>query len=63
LNKIDNDLSNKPKRLNKMFNSIMALFLVKLLVNFLKLSFISEKCVITEIEWFHLIHELWITEK
>jgi len=37
LNKIDNGLSNKPKRLNKMFTSILApLFLVKL---FLKSKF------------------------
>jgi len=33
LNKIDNDLSNKQKRLNRMFNSILALlFLLKTLV-------------------------------
>jgi len=37
LNKIDNGMSNKPKRLNKMFNSVFALlFLVKL---FLKSKF------------------------
>jgi len=28
LNKIDNGLSNKPKRLNKMFNSILAYIIV-----------------------------------
>jgi len=41
LNKIDNGLSNKPKRLNKMLNSILALlYLVKL---FLKSKFYAPK--------------------